>query len=161
MRPLNNLIFSVLLCCFGDLCPAATLDLNYTLFNGPSDRNPSTTLKLDGISGNNILGSYTTTTFQNYAFVYDGSNYTLFNGPSDRNPSTALNLYGISGNNILGSYTTISFETSGFLGNSSQIVPEPGALDLSVIGVLGMCVMIYMRSRFGKASVALLTTSND
>jgi hypothetical protein len=50
-----------------------------------------------GISGNNIVGYYQTST-NTYAFLYNGSNYTTLSVPG----ATQASANGIDGNNIVG-----------------------------------------------------------
>lgn len=68
-----------------------------------------------GISGSNVVGSYTTSNFT-YGFLYNGTTYTTLKDPSAY-ASTAC--YGISGSNIVGTYSDSQSTSHGFLYNGT------------------------------------------
>ncbi len=69
-----------------------------------------------GIDGNNIVGSYTTSSYNTYGFLYNGSTYTTLSDPLAVHGTVA---WGISGNNIVGYYYDSSYIAHGFLYNGS------------------------------------------
>ena len=68
----------------------------------------------NGISGNNIVGTYLDDSGNSHGFLYNGSTYTALN---DGVHGTFAN--GISGNNIVGYYYDSSYIAHGFLYDGS------------------------------------------
>ncbi len=88
---------------------------SYTTVDDPLGVNGTATIAF-GISGNNIVGSYTASSGNTYGFLYNGSTYTTLNDPLGVYGTYA---YGIDGNNIVGTYTDGSYNNNGFLYNGS------------------------------------------
>ena len=93
------------------------------LYNGGNyttlDKSGATWTSPNGISVNNIVGSYSENGIQ-HGFLYNGGNYTTL----DKSGATWTNPTGINDNNIVGSYSSSS-QTYGFLYNSVTEVWKP------------------------------------
>ena len=105
----------------------------------------ATSSEATGVSGNNIVGGYETSSSAGYCFLYNGSTYTTLAPPG----VTSSYVVGVSGNNIVGDYGS-SLATSGFLYNGStyaKLAPPVSGLTYSyATGVSGNNVVGYYAS---------------
>src|SRR5260221_2645379 len=98
-----------------------------------------------GISGNDIVGSYTDSANQTHGFHYDGTNWTSLDNPAG-NYTVAT---GISGNNVVGYYIGDS-QMHGFFYNSAESPqytplddPTPGTQLTVAYGISGSDIVGY------------------
>jgi hypothetical protein len=79
----------------------------------------------EGVSGNNIVGTYGTGGVINHGFLYDGTNWTTLNYPG----AISTSVHGIDGHNIVGDYKDSSDYYHGFIcdGKNWATLDYPGA----------------------------------
>jgi hypothetical protein len=99
-----------------------------------------------GISGNDIVGSYTDSASQTHGFHYDGTNWTSLDNPAG-NYTVAT---GISANNTVGYYIGGDSQMHGFLYNSANSPqftplddPTPGTQLTVAYGISGSDIVGY------------------
>ena len=90
----------------------------------------------NGISGNNLIGVYYSSTLGDHGFLYDGKTWTTIDGPNGE----YLRPYGISGDNVVGLYHD-GYRYHGFELNT-QTVPEPQSwvFFIAGFGIVGMAL---------------------
>ena len=78
-----------------------------------------------GVSGNNIVGTYGTGGVINHGFLYDGTNWTAINYPG----AISTNVHAVDGQNIVGDYKDSSDHSHGFLYDGANwiTIDPPGA----------------------------------
>ncbi len=87
-----------------------------------------------GVSGNNVVGWYTTFTGQQYGFLYNGSTYTTLSDPL----GTSTTSFGISGNNVVGQYYAGGWKSFLYDGSSWLTLNDPlGANGTFAYGISG------------------------
>ena len=111
----------------------------YTTLDDPLGVNGAATIAF-GISGNNIVGSYTAGSGNTYGFLYNGSTFTALNDPSAAYGTFA---YGVSGNIIAGTYTDSSGNDDGFLynGGTYTTLDDPNGINTIAFGISGTTIV--------------------
>ena len=90
---------------------------------------------VNGISGNNVVGSFTDVMGQNHGFVYDGSTYIAIDDPNAGAKQFGTIATAISGTTVVGTYWDANNVAHGFIATN---VPEPSTLILAALGGLAL-----------------------
>ena len=96
----------------------------------------------DGISGNDIVGSYSDSSEEQHGFLYNGTSYVTLDDPfANSNIGQGTYATGISGNIVVGGYMDTSYKSHGFLYNintaSYTTFDVPSSIDTTIFGIDG------------------------
>jgi hypothetical protein len=103
-------------------------------------------ISFQGISGNDVVGSYTDSNAVGHGFLYNltTETWTTLDDPLEiSNSDGEIEPNGVEGNTIVGYYVSTTGYANGFL----AVVPEPSSLLLAVLGGASFAILAERRRR--------------